>query len=78
MLMCRWVSRRAGRHGGQKRATCPLELQLQAAANCLVWLLGTKVRLTLLTPEGLSSSSNLTFVGPFPTPSLRAALGHCV
>lgn len=32
MLICGWVRRHAGRHGGQQRATYPLELQVQAAA----------------------------------------------
>jgi len=36
-----WVCEHACRcHGGQKRASDPLELELQAVVNCPIWVLG--------------------------------------
>lgn len=36
MCMCLYV----GAHRGQKRVLGPLELELQAGVNCLMWVLG--------------------------------------
>ena len=33
----------AGTHGGQKETLDPLQLQLQAVINSLVWVLGTEL-----------------------------------
>lgn len=43
MCMCRfgYVHMTARAYGSQKRATYPLELELLAAVNWLMWLLGT-------------------------------------
>lgn len=38
------VSRACNAYGGQKRASDPLFLELQAVVSCLVWMLGTEPR----------------------------------
>lgn len=52
-----------GTHGGWKRVSEPLELELQAFVSHLIWVLGTKLRsqqeqYVLLTVSHLSNPQN--------------------
>lgn len=48
-----YVSMSIGSHGGQKRVWYSLELELQVAGNCSVWVLGTVLQCSKKVPSVL-------------------------